>query len=67
MSDDREISSIIGLFFSIIIFLLFCSIYQFNVSISELTIGTIFFSLLWMILLDFIILLIIIVIGVMIS
>ena len=67
MSDDNSIYLKIVGYFSVIIFLLFCGLYQFNAPISELTIGTIIFSLLWMLLFDLIIIIVILIIALLIN
>ena len=53
MSDDKDRKSftIGGSFFSILLFLVFCNLYQPNAMLGELTVITMFWALVWSILL----------------
>ena len=67
MNEDKKSYLKIASVFSILLFLLFCNIFQPNVSLGDLTIGTIFFSILLCLLTNIIIIIILLAIWGIIS
>lgn len=67
MSDDKKSYTIGGSFFSILLFLAFCNLFQPNAMLGELTIITVFWSIILSILLVLGVIGVIIVIGLIIA